>query len=908
MMQIVVRNVAPAAAYDPTALVAALPTAYGASQPSPIVPAVAYNAAFGTNDTDIYAHVATGSIAQPNLEFSTSANGGITLTGLNLITSGGTVVAGGQIVGNAIPGSGTGYDPSSPPIVAFNNVVNGVDCLPTVKVNGVDVPGISASATAVVDPGTRQVTAVNVSTYGSGYTCAPTVTFQNPTGTSGVGAQVAVVSQKSNFHSYPVLAKAEQELFDNRGRYNSTGGVELPLVSGVVQTTVPLNYIDSATEIIGDDEVQIWKLVDNGLWTNSIHFNMVDVQLINRVGWDGTVKAPASNEVGWKDTLRLNPLEDVIVAMRAKRPSVPFGLPQSKRLLDPSKPVGTTGAAASGLGFTVATGVTPLPAVSNVQDNFDNEFAWGSAILGHSENDLLRPVIFRPTVAVPDAPTNLTDPLGNGTLTWTDLTPAGNAATIANPKNEIGFRLLQGIVDGNGNVGPLTPVMNAAGLPVTVPANTTRWTAPAQAPDTAYAVVAYNVAGDSPPSNTFAEKLPVAPTTFIAGPVLFNSVTLSWSGASTSNQLQVWRSVAGAAPAMIASLPGTASGFVDNAANAALYKYTPAVSTQVTYTYQIKAVNALAPTPTGAAISTTLSVTTPAIPVTAPTIVSATPNTAGTSVLLSWTDNANNETAYWVDVTNATTGSSNPQLVIARNANQGTAVNGTLNSTIATLPGNVYVLKVTAVNVTGGATSTSTPATTTVDLSAPAAPATPTGLSLGAQTATRAPLSWTAVAGATSYVVQVSTNGSAYASLPQTTNTSTNAAIAAGNSYSFQVLAQATKYGMTTSSLTASNAVTVSTPPAASTPPVAAAGGTGTKQITVTWTNPSKNITGFTVQRRLGGGAWVAMATQPTPTQSGTAYSFTDTVPAAGNYSYRVTAVSAGGTSGPVTSNTVTAP
>ena len=33
--------------------------------------------------------------------------------------------------------------------------------------------------------------------------------------------------------------------------------------------------------------------------------------------------------------------------------------------------------------------------------NYDNEFLWGSVILGHSENDFTRPVVFNPVVTTP---------------------------------------------------------------------------------------------------------------------------------------------------------------------------------------------------------------------------------------------------------------------------------------------------------------------------------------------------------------------------------------------------------------------------------------------------------------------------------------------------------------------------
>ena len=76
--------------------------------------------------------------------------------------------------------------------------------------------------------------------------------------------------------------------------------------------------------------------------TRSI-FHLYDVQLLNRVGWDGIVRKPDPTEFGWKDTVRVSPLEDTIVAMRPIIPELPpewGGLPNSIRLLDPSMPEG----------------------------------------------------------------------------------------------------------------------------------------------------------------------------------------------------------------------------------------------------------------------------------------------------------------------------------------------------------------------------------------------------------------------------------------------------------------------------------------------------------------------------------------------------------------------------------------
>jgi FtsP/CotA-like multicopper oxidase with cupredoxin domain len=140
--------------------------------------------------------------------------------------------------------------------------------------------------------------------------------------------------------------KAIQELFETMyGRMNATLGVELPNTTGVNQTTVPLGYAEPATEVLVPSDVgtpvgtlgdgtQIWKITHNGVDTHFIHFHLFNVQVINRDGWDGMVKPPDANELGWKETVRMNPLEDTIVALRPVAPKVPFGLPDSYRLID----------------------------------------------------------------------------------------------------------------------------------------------------------------------------------------------------------------------------------------------------------------------------------------------------------------------------------------------------------------------------------------------------------------------------------------------------------------------------------------------------------------------------------------------------------------------------------------------
>jgi hypothetical protein len=246
-------------------------------------------------------------------------------------------------------------------------------------------------------------------------------------------------------------------------------------------------------------------------------------------------------------------------------------------------------------------------------------------------------------------------------------------------------------------------------------------------------------------------------------------------------------------------------------------------------------------------------------------------------------------------------------------------------------PGNTYVFRVTAINVTGvapnAATSTSAPTLSpVVDLTIPVLTA-PTTLTQGVQTATRAPFSWSAVtppvtvpATAVSYVVQVNTNGAVdaggapiWVNSAPTNTLAANPTIAADNTYQFRVVPRATRFGVSVLG-TPSTTLNVLTPPLVSTVPVAAGGTVGTGVITVTWTNLSLNSvpTFFTIDRRVGG-VWVPQA----PVAAGTlatgtpgTYSWSETLaPGAAGNRYRVLATSAGGSSAyTATSNTVTAP
>ncbi|PLS01598.1 hypothetical protein [Neobacillus cucumis] len=290
---------------------------------------------------------------------------------------------------------------------------NGYTSAPAVTISGGD--GSGAAATSTLAP--AAIASLNLVNGGDGYDSAPSVTIS---GGGGSGAKAEALGITMDLQPKSII-----EDFDvDYGRMNSMLGVEVPHTSANIQTSIPYTDIDPPTELFKNsdsaaplgtlkDGTQIWKITHNGVDTHAIHWHMFDVQLINRVGWDGMIKAPDPNEVGWKDTIRMNPLEDVIIAVRPIVPNVPFELPNSVRPLDPTKPLGST------MGYMNVDPTNQPATVTNQMVNFGWEYLWHCHLLGHEENIMMRPM----GVAVaPKDPANLAGSYGKTgvNLTWQD--------------------------------------------------------------------------------------------------------------------------------------------------------------------------------------------------------------------------------------------------------------------------------------------------------------------------------------------------------------------------------------------------------------------------------------------------------------------------------------------------------
>jgi len=435
----------------------------------------------------------------------------------------------------------------------------------------------------------------------------------------------------------------------NFGRLIAQIGAELPDAAGQLVAT-PLAYVDKPSDIINEGETQYWLIKNNDGDNHPMHFHLFNVQVLGRIDTlSGVMVAAQPDEAGWKETVKNFPGEDVLVAVQPKKPQLPFGLPNSVRLLDPTLPAGATGAFSYRPGFGVGVGmafgqfdpVTGIPlTVTNTAENFYWEYVWHCHILGHEENDLMRPLIFKPTVAAPAAPTQVAAN-GAGLVTWTDPTPAGAFATKGNASNEIGFRVERALA-GTGSFAPLPAAQPMVVSYVNTLANATSYQdnlAPATEYD--YRVVAVNAAGET--SSAVVSGAPAAPTGLSVQAQTVAStnaltVTLSWTDAASSETgYEVRRGTS-----LLATLAAGSSGYVDRTA-------LPGTA----YTYTVTALR-IGTAGTARSSATGVALTTPGVTLVAPTNLAAAYNAGTKAFGLSWGDASFAETGYVVQRASAT--------------------------------------------------------------------------------------------------------------------------------------------------------------------------------------------------------------------------------------------------------------
>ncbi|MDO9086612.1 MAG: multicopper oxidase domain-containing protein [Anaerolineaceae bacterium] len=481
------------------------------------------------------------------------------------------------------------------------------------------------------------------------------------------------------------------EAFDPEyGRMSGFLGVETPDAQAGNQNMILNGYVMPQTEVLrgielppgveltpistADDGTQIWKFTHNGVDTHPIHFHLFDVQLLNRVGWDGIIRKPDANELGWKDTVRISPLEDTIVALRPLIPQIPWDLPNSVRLLDPSMPEGATlDQGRIGMFDPLGNSVT----VTNRFVNFGWEYVFHCHILSHEEMDMMRPM----SVGVrPRTPTNLA-----GILTGSGVTQTVVLTWQDNSLNETSFSVQRSLAGAD--------VWSTIDV---VPADTETYND--LIGDTIerfdYRVFASNVIGDtfdyadpavgfpntsmdSGFSNTIVidTVAPGDPTDLVgelqAGP----QISLTWlDNANTETGFEIERNVDGLGFEPLITLAADTISYID----------TDIVSGSA-YVYRVASENSAGLS--AWAVSNLIETVPPA----APTDLTATLE-AGPQVVLNWTDASINETGYVIERDDGLTGY---VLLTTLAANNNTFTD------ITVLPGSLYMYRIAAENNAG---------------------------------------------------------------------------------------------------------------------------------------------------------------------------------------------------------------
>jgi spore coat protein A, manganese oxidase len=187
-----------------------------------------------------------------------------------------------------------------------------------------------------------------------------------PTPTPAQGSMIA--GPMGTFPVANVRMLTLNEGFDEYGRLQQFIGTNL--ATGVTPGFYGKKLLDPPTEIAAAGSVEVWQIANLTADTHPIHFHLVNVQILSRQGinktgtgatylpnYTGGPVAPDLNELGYKETVRMNPGEVITVIMK-------FDLP-------------------TGLPFTVP----PSPRTGN------HEYVYHCHILEHEEHDMMRPLV-----------------------------------------------------------------------------------------------------------------------------------------------------------------------------------------------------------------------------------------------------------------------------------------------------------------------------------------------------------------------------------------------------------------------------------------------------------------------------------------------------------------------------------
>lgn len=448
-------------------------------------------------------------------------------------------------------------------------------------------------------------------------------------------------------------------VFDEFGRMSGFLGLTSPTASATAAPFLAYGYSSPPVELFkgidgdldavaigtAEDGTQIWQITHNGVDTHTIHTHLFSAQLVNRVAWDGAMLPPEPNELGWKETFRVNPLEQTVIAMRPKVPAaadIPFPVPNSVRLIDPTMPDGAVLPTPPPESWFDPAG-NVLAQVLNHEVNYGWEYVYHCHILSHEEMDMMHSMAVNVKPAAPIDLALAKTGTGNGTtvnLSWTDMS-----------SNETGFLVQSALSEG----GPWTTL-------ATVPPNTTTYSDKIGNTKRIYyyKVFAVNTVGDTKTAGfptitsqsiddgtfvstgTAVTVTPAAPSTLIATVQPGPQIQLSWTdNANNETGFLVERSINGGAFTLLTTV-------LANSGTGKVTYLDMNVLPGTTYQYQVAAINSAGKS---AYITLTLPINLTSLPI-APSGLTATaeaPNKRNAKVTLVWKDNSSDETGFTIE-------------------------------------------------------------------------------------------------------------------------------------------------------------------------------------------------------------------------------------------------------------------
>jgi spore coat protein A len=165
------------------------------------------------------------------------------------------------------------------------------------------------------------------------------------------------------------------EAIDEFGRLMQLLGTNEPSGPGAFGR----GYESAPTERPAVDDIEVWRIFNLSADAHPIHFHLVNVQILSRQPFSakrysgvpafiGAPVPPDPNELGWKETVRMNPGECTTVLMQFKLPPNPV----------------------------INGRMVEVPFSPRLQDEYGingHEYVWHCHILEHEEHDMMRPLI-----------------------------------------------------------------------------------------------------------------------------------------------------------------------------------------------------------------------------------------------------------------------------------------------------------------------------------------------------------------------------------------------------------------------------------------------------------------------------------------------------------------------------------